>query len=122
MSFVKIVISDNQGNIILQCDTFIERHADIERFVQSIAISALSVQDLVIEIIKILDVNVLDVKLTLRETFVYEAIFFTFKHCVENVYSELCQYMHIVNEKFKYFVILLDENCITDKCDTRFFV
>ena len=76
MSFVEIVIGDNQGNNIIlpraMWQAFIERRADIERFVQSIAPSSLSVQDLVIEIIKMRDVNV--VKLTLRETSVYEAI------------------------------------------------
>ena len=41
---------------------------------------------------------------------------FELKHCVENVYSELYQYTHIVNEKFKYFITLLGENCIIDKC------
>jgi len=29
-------------------------------------------------------------------------------------------YAHIVNEKFKYFVTLLSENCIIDKCDADF--
>jgi len=47
---------------------------------------------------------------------------FKLKHCVENVYSELCQYTNIVNKKFKYFVTLLDENCIIDKCDTVDFL
>ena len=40
----------------------------------------------------------------------------------ENVYSELCQYTHIINEKFKYFVILLSENYIIDKCDAIDFL
>ncbi|XP_011051516.1 PREDICTED: uncharacterized protein LOC105144354 [Acromyrmex echinatior] len=56
------------NNIILprvMWQAFIERRVDIERFVQSIAPS-LSVQGLVIEIVKMPDVNV--VKLTLRET------------------------------------------------------
>ena len=47
---------------------------------------------------------------------------FKLKHCVENVYSELCQYTHIVNEKFKCFVTLLGENCIIDKCDAVDFL
>jgi len=41
---------------------------------------------------------------------------FKLEHCIENVYSELCQYTHVVNEKFKYFLTLLDKNCIIDKC------
>jgi len=57
VSFVDIIIGDNQviNNIILSramWQAFIEKRADIERFVQSIASSSLSVQDLVIEIIK----------------------------------------------------------------------
>jgi len=30
--------------------------------------------------------------------------------------------VHIVNEKFKYFVTLLDKNCIMDKCDAVDFL
>ena len=91
VSFVEIVIGDNQGNNIIlpraMWQVFIERHADIEQFVQSIAPSSLSVQDLVIEIIKMRDMNV--VKLILRETCLYmkpSTILFKFnlKHCVEN--------------------------------------
>ena len=52
-SFVEIAIGDNQGNNIIlpreMWQTFIEKRANIERFVQSIAPS-LSVQDLMIEI------------------------------------------------------------------------
>jgi len=47
---------------------------------------------------------------------------FELKHCVENVYSKLCQYTHIVNEKFKYFVTLLGENYNIDKCDAVDFL
>ena len=66
------------------------------------------------------DVNV--VKLILHETCLYiksSTVLFMFelKHCVENVFSELCQYTYIVNKKFKYFVTLLGENCIIDKCN-----
>ena len=48
----------------------------------------------------------------------------TFSSCsnsniVENVYSELCQY---IVEKFKYFVTLLGENCIIDKYDAVDFL
>ena len=50
------------------------------------------------------DVNV--IKLTLRETCLYMKpstmlFMFKFKYCVENVYSELCQYTHI--EKLNVF-------------------
>jgi len=46
---------------------------------------------------------------------------FELKHYVENVYSELCQYTHIVNEKFQYFVALLGEDRIIDKCNAVIF-
>jgi len=48
---------------------FIEKRADIEWFVQSIAPSSLLIQDLVMEIVKMRDVNV--VKLTLCDTYLY---------------------------------------------------
>ena len=103
---------------------FIERHADIEWFVQSIAPSSLLVQDLVIKIVKMRDVNV--VKLILHETCLYikpSTVLFMFelKHCVQNVFSELC-HTYIVNKKFKYFVTLLGENCIIDKCNAVDFL
>jgi len=61
VSFEEIAIGDNQDiNIILPrtiWQTFIERRANIERFVQSIAPSSLSIQDLVIEIVVNIDRN-----------------------------------------------------------------
>jgi len=78
LSFVEIVIGDNQDNNIILPRTmwqaFIKRLANIERFVQSID-SSLSIQNLVTEIIKIRDVNM--IKFTsrifmLREISVYE--------------------------------------------------
>ena len=77
-----------------------------------------------IKIVKVRDVNV--VKITLRDACLYmkpSTVLFMFelKHCVENVYSELCQSTHIVNEKYKYFVTLLSENCII-KCDAIDFL
>ena len=71
VSFVEIAIGDNQGNNIIlpgeMWQTFIERRVDIERLVQSFAPS--SVRDLVIEIVKMRNMNV--VKLSLRETCLY---------------------------------------------------
>ena len=63
--------------------------------------SSLLVQDLVIKIVKMRDVNV--VKLILHETCLYikpSTVLFMFelKHCVQNVFSELCQYTYIVNK------------------------
>ncbi|XP_071634454.1 uncharacterized protein [Temnothorax longispinosus] len=43
---------------------------------------------------------------------------FELEHCVENVYFQLCQnVVHGVSEKFKQFVTILRQNCITDKCN-----
>ena len=70
VSFVEIAISDNQGNNIILPRAMwraFKRRADIKRFVQSIAPSSLSVQDLVIEVVKMRDVNVV-------------------KHCIIHVY------------------------------------
>jgi len=67
---VEIAIGDNQGNNInlpRAMTGFIERRVDIERLVQSFAPS--SVRDLVIEIVKMRNMNV--VKLSLRETCLY---------------------------------------------------
>jgi len=44
-------------------------------------------------------------------------ILFLFEDCVEHVYFELCQNMHMVSEKFKQFVTYLRRNCVTNKCD-----
>ncbi|KYN38451.1 hypothetical protein ALC56_07158, partial [Trachymyrmex septentrionalis] len=103
VSFVEIAIGDNQGNnIILPREiwlTFIERHADIEWFVQSIAPSSLLVQDLVIKIVKMRDVNV--VKLILHKTCLYikpSTVLFMFelKHCESRMYSLSCASIRIV--------------------------
>ena len=71
------------------------------------------------------DVNV--VKLILYETCLYikpSTVLFMFKlkHCVQNEFSELCQYTYIVNKKFKYFVTFLGKNCIIDKCNAVDFL
>ena len=50
---------------------FIERHADIERFVHSIAPSSLSVHDLMIEIIKMRECDQIN---TARNMSVYETV------------------------------------------------
>jgi len=40
-----------------------------------------------------------------------------FEHCVENVYFKLWQDLHIVNEKYKQLVTLLQRNKINNKYD-----
>jgi len=62
------------------------------------------------------------VKLTLHDTCLYmkpATILFLFEleHCVEHAY--FCQNTHMVSEKFKHFVTILRQNCITDKCDAE---
>jgi len=80
----------------------------------------LAIQDLVIEVIKMRDTHI--VKLKSRDVCLYvkpSTVFFLFEleHCINHVYFRLCQSTHIVNKKFKHFVIYLRRNCITDKCD-----
>jgi len=67
----------------------IERRADIERLVQSTALSSLSIQDLIVELVKIRDVNI--VKLASHNTYMCmkpAIILFLFKleRCVEHAY------------------------------------
>ncbi|XP_077257893.1 uncharacterized protein LOC143895015 isoform X1 [Temnothorax americanus] len=121
MSSVDILIGDNRGNRIILPHatwvTFIEKHADIQRLVQSTAPSSLTFRDL--ELVKIRDADI--VKLTSCGTSLYikpSTVLFLFEleHCVENVYFQLCQNVHGVSEKFKQFVTTLRQNCITDKC------
>ncbi|XP_018401840.1 PREDICTED: uncharacterized protein LOC108779007 [Cyphomyrmex costatus] len=74
MSHVEIAISDTRGNrIILPHATwtaFVEKRADIERLVQSTTpSSSLMIQDLVMELVKIRDVNT--VKLSLCDKCMY---------------------------------------------------
>ncbi|KYM85829.1 hypothetical protein ALC53_04414 [Atta colombica] len=72
-SHVEIAISDNRGNrIILPHATWkasIERCTDIERLMQSTSFAPSSVRDLMIEIVKMRNMNV--VKLSLREICLY---------------------------------------------------
>jgi len=42
---------------------------------------------------------------------------FELEHCIEHAYFELCQKTHFTSEKFKHFVTILRQNCVTDKCD-----
>jgi len=56
MFYIKIVISDNR--IILSHMTwkaFIERRANVERLMQSTVSSSLTIQDLIVELVKIVN-------------------------------------------------------------------
>ncbi|KYN28688.1 hypothetical protein ALC57_01942, partial [Trachymyrmex cornetzi] len=111
MSQVEIAIGDTRGNrIVLPHATwmaFIEKRSDIQQLVRSSTPSPLMIQDLVIELVKIRDVD--NVKLSLCDKCVYmkpSTILFMLEleQCVEHAYFDLCQYTNIVSDKFDYFV------------------
>jgi len=123
MFFVEM-LGDNKGNQTIlphtTWETFIAKHTDIEKLMQSTAPASLSIRDLVIDFIKIRDADI--VKLTLYDTCTYMKpatirFLFTLEHCVEHVYFGLCQNTHMVSEKFKQFIIYLRRNCATNRCD-----
>jgi len=61
MSSIEIVIGNRGNQIILlhaTWETFIEIHANIEQLLQSSAPSSLAIQDLIVEFVKIFDVNI----------------------------------------------------------------
>jgi len=119
-----MLLGDNKGNQIILSHAawkiFIARRADIEKLLQSTAPASLSIRDLVIDLIKIRDADI--VKLTLYDICMYmkPAIIlslFTLEHCIEHMYFGICQSTHMVSEKFKHFVTYLRRNYITNKCD-----
>jgi len=74
-------------------ETFIANRADIEKLIQSIAPALLLIRDLVIDLIKIRDADI--IKLTLYDTCMYMKpatilFLFTLEHCIEHVYFGLC--------------------------------
>jgi len=89
MSYVKIVI-DNRGNRIILPHTtwkaFIERRANVERLVQSTVSSSLTIQDLIVELVKI--GNEYNVKISLHGTCLHQKPFF------------LCLYLNIVSNMY----------------------
>jgi len=124
VSSVEIVIGDNRGNqIILPHATWemlIEKRANIEQLLQSLAPSSLAIQDLIVEIVKLHGVNM--VKLKSRNFCLYmksSTVLFMFEleHCINHAYFELCKNTYVVNEKFKQFVTYLRQNCIVNRFD-----
>jgi len=107
--------NNNKGNhIILLCTTckafHRERRADIEQLMQSTALSPLSIQDLIVELIKICNTNIVnlashDTCMCMKPTIIL--FLFEFERCVEHAYFWLCQNNRMVNVKFKQFVIIL---------------
>ena len=121
-SSVEIVLGDNRGNkIVLPYRTwkaFIARRVDIERLTKSTEAPSLTIHELTVQLVKLREENI--VKLTLRDACIYlkpATVLFMFEldHCVEHVYFELYQSTNAVNDKFKYFVNYLRQNCIMNK-------
>jgi len=85
-----MIIKNDKNQIILPHATWkiIERYADIEHLLQSSVPSSLSIQDLIVELIKLRNTYI--VKLTLHDTCLYikATILFLFEleHCVEHAY------------------------------------
>jgi len=107
VSFVEMLLGDNKGNQIIlphaTWETFIAKRADIEKLMQSTAPALLSIRDLVIDLVKIHDADI--IKLTLYDICMYIKpaiilLLFTLEHCVEHAYFELCQNTHMGSEKF----------------------
>ncbi|XP_036149147.1 uncharacterized protein LOC118647775 [Monomorium pharaonis] len=125
--FVEMILGDNKGNqLILPYITwqiFIERRMDIERLVRPNdckSSSKLTIHDLVVEIVKICDGNI--VKLTLYNTCIYMKpstvqFLLNLEHCVESVYNQLYQNTYSVSNKYKKFITILRQNYVTNKYD-----
>jgi len=72
--------------------TIIEKHTDMERFLQSISAPSLWIHDLLVELVKIPNKSV--VKFILNNKCIYvklSTVLFSleFEHCVKNVYFNL---------------------------------
>ena len=124
VSYVELVLGDNRGNqIVLPFDTWkslMQKRMEIERLLQSPQ-TPLWIRDLTIEVVKMSDSEI--VKITLHggnslymkpSTILY---LFDLGKCIDHMYFWLCQNTHIVNEKFKQFVNVLQRNNIIDLCD-----
>jgi len=96
MSSVEMLLGDNKGNYIASCNVEdIHRETCTYWFLQSIAPSSLSIQDLIVDHIKIWNINI--IKLTLHDIclffymkpatilFLFE-LYFYLKYCVEHAY------------------------------------
>jgi len=44
-----------------------------------------------------------------------DCFLFKLEQCIEHVFCKLNQYTHGVNKKFKYILLFLRQNCITNK-------
>ncbi|KAL6420771.1 hypothetical protein ACFW04_014015 [Cataglyphis niger] len=94
--------------------SLMQKHADIERLLQT-SQPPLQIRDLTIKVIKISDSDI--IKITLNNNSLYMnpstlIHLFDFEKCIKHMYYWLCKNTHIVNEKFKQFVKVLQCNNI----------
>jgi len=99
-----------------------KRHQEACRYrAINVVNSPIIIPDLNVELVKIFDMN--NVNLTLYDACSYMEptvlFLFQFDQCVEHIFYELDQYMHDVSKKFEYFVSFLRQNCITNKSDAN---
>ncbi|KAM0734811.1 hypothetical protein ACS0PU_011630 [Formica fusca] len=123
VSCVELVLGDNRGNqIILPFETWkalIQKCGDIERLLQSTEIP-LRIRDLTFEVVKISDSNIIKIGLSNNSLYMKPPTLFylfDFEKCIDHMYYWLCENTHIVNEKFKQFVTVLQQNNIANVCD-----
>ncbi|KYN38940.1 hypothetical protein ALC56_06675, partial [Trachymyrmex septentrionalis] len=122
-SHIEIAISDIRDNRIFLLHTietaFIEKQTDIERLVQSTDLSSL-IRNLVFNS---LEYVIWTIKISLYNKYLYmkpSTVFFMLElemYQVHIIYYKMCQYTNSVNERFKCFIIYIQENCIINKCD-----
>ena len=123
VSCVELVLGDNRSNqIVLSIEmwkSLMQKRMDNERL-QSPQ-TPLRIRDLTIKVVKMSDSEI--VKIALHDvsslymkpsTMLY---LFDFENCIDHMYFWLCKNTHIVNQKFKQFVIVLQRNNINDLCD-----
>jgi len=91
VSHVDIIFGDNRGNQIplsrKTWTTIIEKHTNIEQFLQSTSASSIRIHDLLVELVKISNENI--VKFILNNKCMYEklsTVLFLLEHCIENVF------------------------------------
>ena len=124
ISYVEMILGDNKGNQIILSyatwKTFMEQRANVEQFVQSTVSSRLSVRDLIIELVKIRDEDI--VKLMLCDNYMYikpSTLLFLFEieDCVDYVCHQMHQNTFSVSDKYKQFITIIRQNHITNKSD-----
>jgi len=125
MSSVEILVGDNKGNQIILLHVtwkiFIEKHAEWLKSWTTAVNRIFIIIDSRSGYRSCKNTWCWYCKIIAWYLFIYETsniilFLFELEHCVEHTYFWLCQNTHMVNEKFKHFVTILRQNCITDKC------